>query len=105
MSTQRPEGLEEDQILYAGDTICIARTRAAMNTLIAAIEEEGANTDLNLIIKGVSFCMWVKMVQYFFKWKTYSETVVKYLGGNLNKQMWQKKYRCALQNARARVTS
>jgi len=40
ISGQRPEGLVEDQVLYADDTICITKTVAAMNKLVKAMMKE-----------------------------------------------------------------
>ena len=47
-SEQRPEGLVEDQVLYADDTICITKTVAAMNKLVKAIQDEGEKYGLKL---------------------------------------------------------
>ena len=41
MKKHRVVGTEEDEVLYADDTICISRDEKAMNRLLSAIEREG----------------------------------------------------------------
>lgn len=46
--TQRFEGLISDEVLYADDTICVTKTKPAMNRLINEIEREGTKYGLKL---------------------------------------------------------
>ena len=48
MREQRIAGTNEDDIIYADNTICTAQDEQAMNKLLASIEKEGKNYGLRL---------------------------------------------------------
>ena len=78
MAGQRIVGSEFDEVLYAGDTICIAQTTAAMKRLLKAIETEGAKYGLKL---NKDKCEYL----------TFGEpAAVKFEDGQKNKQQKQK---------------
>ena len=48
LSDHRIIGMQEDEVLYADDTICMTENENAMNRLLKAIEIEGAKYGLRL---------------------------------------------------------
>ena len=45
---KREKGMEEDEVLYADDTICMSEDEGAMNRILKAIETEGTYYGLRL---------------------------------------------------------
>ena len=83
---QRMECIESDEVLYADDTICVARTHAAMNRLLKAIEEEGEMYGLKLNKKKCEFLKrgMAGPVKFADGSRLHPTNEVKYLGSLLN---------------------
>ena len=48
LEQHRVQGMEEDEILYADDTICVSESEEAPSKLLGAIEKEGNKYGLKL---------------------------------------------------------
>ena len=86
LTAQRITGMQDDQILYADDTICVTQDEEAMDALLAAIEKEGARYGLKLNRTKCEYLSFGNTGPVHFQNGTPvpRQKEVKYLGCNLN---------------------
>lgn len=85
---QRFEGMGNDEILYADDTICVTKTIPAMNRLVAEIEKQGACAGLKLNHERCEYMCFGNAgeVTYTDGTRIPYKNEVKYLGVLINDQ-------------------
>ena len=86
LAAQRITGMQDDEILYADDTICVTQDEEAMDALLAAIEKEGARYGLKLNRTKCEYLSFGNTGPVHFQNGTPvpRQKEVKYLGCNLN---------------------
>ena len=86
LSDHRIIGMQEDEVLYADDTVCMTENENATNRLLRAIEIEGANYGLRLNKKKCEYLHFGEARPVYFNdgTKVPQKHEVKYLGCNLN---------------------
>ena len=55
LAAQRMDGMEDDKILYADDTICVSQGETAMNILLSATDTEGVLYGFRLNMKKCEY--------------------------------------------------
>ena len=82
LAAQRVTGMEEDEVLYADDIICVTQTEEEMSSIIEAIEIEGGRYVLKLNEGKCEYLPYGNAGPVFFRNGTPvpKEKEVKYLG-------------------------